>query len=101
MPSYSQSLHRDATHSLGVRLRARSSHVLRLQVTDVMTEVLVATLQWARTLSVLTRSGGWPSSTNVVATASTSGVGPHTMHSGCFSGENATSASMSRSIRLA
>ena len=50
--------------------------------------------------SVLIRSGGWPNSTNVLATVSTSAVGPHTMHSGRCSGTNATSRNMSRSIRL-
>src|SRR5215469_1472610 len=51
-------------------------------------------------LSVFTRSAGLPSSTSVVATASTKGVGPQTMHSGCCSAAKPLSASMARSIRL-
>ena len=49
--------------------------------------------------SVFTRSGSCPSSTNVFATNSTSGVGPHTYTSGRSAGSGATSASMARSMR--
>src|SRR5918994_4452307 len=45
--------------------------------------------------SVLTHAGSWPSPTSVVATASTSGVGPHTNARGRSSGEKATSPSIS------
>src|SRR5918993_3035366 len=48
--------------------------------------------------SVLTRAGSWPNPTSVVATASTSGVGPHTKASDLSSGEKATSPSISSSI---
>src|SRR5215216_4947484 len=48
--------------------------------------------------SVLTRAGSWPSPTRSVATASTSGVGPHTKARGLSSGEKATFPSISSSI---
>src|ERR671921_659868 len=48
--------------------------------------------------SVLTRAGSWPSPTSVVATASTSGVGPHTKARGISPEEKATSPSICSSI---
>src|SRR5579883_1230804 len=49
--------------------------------------------------SVLTRPGSCPRATRLAAAVSTNGVGPHTYIRGCRSGGQATSRSMSVSMR--